>query len=64
MNMFFLEFELETCLNNAASVLVELLSNEPSDEELKLGPESIENPVSNSYSSVIAGIKTRGKANK
>lgn len=48
----------------AASVLVELLSNEPSDEELKLGPESIENPVSNSYSSVIAGIKTRGKANK
>lgn len=46
----------------AATVLVELLSTEPTEAELATSPESIVEPVSNSYSSVIAGIKTRGKA--
>lgn len=48
----------------AANVLVELLSKEPSDLELAESPKSIEFPVSSSYSSVIAGIKTRGKGSK
>ena len=48
----------------AANVLVELLSSVPNEEELAEGPESITEPVSSSYSSVIAGIKTRGKAQK
>lgn len=38
-------------------LLVELLSCEPTGEELEEGPESINAPVSSSYSSVIAGIK-------
>jgi DNA (cytosine-5)-methyltransferase 1 len=41
----------------ATSVLVELLSDIPSKEELDKGIKSIIEPVSNSYSSVIAGIK-------
>ena len=48
----------------AANVLIELLSSVPTEEELAEGPESITEPVSSSYSSVIAGIKTRGKARK
>lgn len=48
----------------AANVLVELVSCCPSDEELLNAPKSIEKPVSSSYSSVIAGIKTTRKADK
>ncbi len=43
----------------AADVLIELLSPEPSDEQIADSPKSIENPVSSSYSSVIAGIKIK-----
>ena len=46
----------------AASVLIELLSVSPTVCELKNSPQSINEPVSNSYSSVIAGIKIRGRA--
>ena len=46
----------------AAHLLIELLSTTPSKEQLSKSPSSIENPVSSSYSSVIAGIKTKGKA--
>lgn len=42
----------------AVDVLIELLSKEPSKEELASSPKEIETPVSSSYSSVIAGIKT------
>lgn len=45
----------------AANILVELLSNEPSEEELVTSPQSINSPVSSSYSSVIAGIKAKEK---
>ncbi len=45
----------------AADVLVELLSSEPTEDELANSPSSIESPVSSSYSSVIAGIKTKRK---
>lgn len=45
----------------AASILIELLSDTPTDQELLQAPSSVESPVSSSYSSVIAGIKTRGK---
>ena len=45
----------------AANVLIELLSVEPSAEELENSPKSIDSPVNSSYSSVIAGIKTRRK---
>ena len=48
----------------AASVLIELLSVAPSENELKDSPKSINEPVSNSYSSVIAGIKARGGRHK
>lgn len=48
----------------ASHVLVELLSTEPTEEELTSSPQSIEAPVSSSYSSVIAGIKNREKAIK
>lgn len=48
----------------ASSILIELASQCPNQEELEAGPESIEEPVSSSYSSVIAGIKTRGRATK
>ena len=42
----------------AANLLVELLSPEPTNEELDCGVKSILRPVSNSYSSVIAGLKS------
>ncbi len=45
----------------ATDILIELLSSEPTDRQLEDSPRSIEEPVSNSYSSVIAGIKTRRK---
>ena len=48
----------------AASILIELISIEPSSVELVNSPQSIEEPVSSSYSSVIAGIKTREKAER
>lgn len=48
----------------AASVLIELLSETPTEAELTEGPKSITEPVSSSYSSVIAGIKTRGRSKK
>lgn len=48
----------------AANVLIELLSTKPTDLQLAEAPKSIEEPVSSSYSSVIAGIKNRGKAAK
>lgn len=48
----------------AASVLIELLSKTPTETELAEAPKSITEPVSSSYSSVIAGIKTRGRSKK
>lgn len=45
----------------AANVLIELVSKRPTQEELDLSPQSINEPVSSSYSSVIAGIKTKEK---
>lgn len=45
----------------ATNVLIELISTVPTDEELKENPAPIDKPVSSSYSSVIAGIKTKGK---
>lgn len=45
----------------AVNVLIELLSSEPTDEEIANSPISIEKPVSSSYSSVIAGIKMKRK---
>ena len=48
----------------AASVLIELLSGTPTEAELAEGAKSIIKPVSSSYSSVIAGIKTRGRSKK
>lgn len=48
----------------AANILIELLSTVPTTEELLNSPCSIVEPVSSSYSSVIAGIKTREKAGK
>lgn len=45
----------------AANVLLEMLSISPTEEELETSPKSITEPVSSSYSSVIAGIKTRGR---
>lgn len=48
----------------AVSILIELISIEPSSVELANSPQSIEEPVSSSYSSVIAGIKTREKAER
>lgn len=46
----------------AVDVLVELISKQPTAEQLLENPEPIDEPVSSSYSSVIAGIKTKGKA--
>lgn len=43
----------------AANILIELLSVEPTKEELGTSPQSIDTPVSSSFSSVIAGIKTK-----
>lgn len=48
----------------AAHILIELISKEPTQVEIEASPSSIENPVSSSYSSVIAGIKTRKKNEK
>lgn len=48
----------------AVNVFVELVSALPTEEELKNGIPSIEEPVSSSYSSVIAGIKNNRKARK
>lgn len=45
----------------AAGVLVELVSAPPTPEDLSGGPETVDGPVSDSYSSVIAGIKTRDR---
>jgi DNA (cytosine-5)-methyltransferase 1 len=47
----------------AVSVLIELLSTEPTDAQLENEIGVVELPISNSYSSVIAGIKnTRRRA--
>ncbi len=48
----------------AASVLIEMLSVCPNSEEVSVSPNSIDSPVSSSYSSVIAGIKSRGRVTK
>lgn len=48
----------------ASHVLIELVSAEPTESEILNSPQSIEVPVSSSYSSVIAGIKNRDKATK
>lgn len=48
----------------AVSVFLELVSTLPTEEELKNGVPSIEEPVSSSYSSVIAGIKNNRKVRK
>lgn len=48
----------------AANVLVELVSSPPSQEEAETRPRPISSPVSSSYSSVIAGIKTQTKKRK
>ncbi len=45
----------------AADVFVEMVSTSPSLEDYEGEPESITSPISNSYSSVIAGIKNRKK---
>lgn len=45
----------------AVDVLIELLSSRPSKQQLEDSPSSIDEPVSNSYSSVIAGIKIKRK---
>lgn len=45
----------------AANILIEMISSEPTKEELDCSPKSIEEPVSSSYSSVIAGIKIKRK---
>lgn len=45
----------------ATNVLIELVSPEPTKDELEKSPSSIEEPVSSSYSSVIAGIKIKRK---
>lgn len=41
----------------ASSILIEFLSSEPTKQQLEDGVKPVELPVSNSYSSVIAGIK-------
>jgi DNA (cytosine-5)-methyltransferase 1 len=45
----------------AVDVLIELLSCEPTQREIADSPKSVDAPVSNSYSSVIAGMKMRRK---
>ncbi|OUS68715.1 hypothetical protein B1748_33210 [Paenibacillus sp. MY03] len=42
----------------ASSILIELLSCEPTEAQLSAGIQTVDLPVSNSYSSVIAGIKS------
>mgnify|MGYP000897548336 CR=1 FL=1 len=46
----------------AVNILIELLSCEPTKAQLDAGIQTVDLPVSNSYSSVIAGIKTRRQA--
>lgn len=46
----------------ATNVLIELISEEPTEEERKDSPKSIAKPVNSSYSSVIAGIKMKERA--
>ena len=48
----------------ASHILIELISREPSSEEQVASPKSIDYPVSSSYSSVIAGIKTKENSAK
>lgn len=48
----------------AADILIELISSTPTSAELAESVTEIEKPVSSSYSSVIAGIKNRGKVEK
>lgn len=48
----------------AANILIELLSTEPTADELAASPQSIDEPVSSSFSSVIAGIKMKDQAAK
>jgi len=48
----------------AASVLIEMYSVPPTEAEILASPTPITEPVSSSYSSVIAGIKTKGKKAK
>ena len=48
----------------AVKILIEFLSKEPTKEQLNNSPKLINEPVSSSYSSVIAGIKTKGKVAK
>lgn len=45
----------------AADILIEMISVEPTVKELEESPKSIEEPVSSSYSSVIAGMKIKRK---
>lgn len=45
----------------ASNILIEMMSSEPTSKELENSPKSIEEPVSSSYSSVIAGIKIKRK---
>ena len=45
----------------AANVITELLSPLPTANEIKTNVALIESPVSNSYSSVIAGLKSKNK---
>lgn len=45
----------------ATNVLIEMLSKNPSQEQLEASPKSIDEPVSSSYSSVIAGIKSKNR---
>lgn len=48
----------------AVNVLIELISTLPTEQEAHDEMKSIESPVSNSYSSVIAGIKTKERIKK
>lgn len=48
----------------AVNVLIELVSSLPNEEELKNQVQSIEEPVSSSFSSVIVGIKNKRKREK
>lgn len=48
----------------AAHIFLEYMSTEPSSEELEASPHPVEEPLSNSYSSVIAGIKTKSRLPK
>ena len=48
----------------AADVLIELISCEPNSDEISKEVTIITDPVSSSYSSVIAGIKMRQKGMK